>query len=92
QIWVSENLVTGLKEATIDDMRFYTSSDHHFVSVTIKMDHLIKNYNKAIMKRKQSTRWVFLYEKATKEDWKNYAKDLNLFLERKLGSNKGVEN
>ncbi|CAG8824337.1 2348_t:CDS:2, partial [Gigaspora rosea] len=41
------------------------------------------------MKRKQSTRWVFLYEEATKEDWQNYAKDLNLFLEKKLGSSKG---
>ncbi|CAG8812818.1 20028_t:CDS:1, partial [Gigaspora rosea] len=44
------------------------------------------------MKRKQSTRWVFLYKEVTKKDWQNYAEDLNLFLERKLGSSKGVEN
>ncbi|CAG8796041.1 8919_t:CDS:2, partial [Gigaspora rosea] len=28
QIWVSENLVTGLKKSTIEDMFSYTSSDH----------------------------------------------------------------
>ena len=35
QIWVSENLVTGLKESTIEDMISYTSSDHQFVLATI---------------------------------------------------------
>ncbi|CAG8729637.1 3974_t:CDS:1, partial [Gigaspora rosea] len=43
-------------------------------------------------KRKQLTRWIFLYEEATKEDWQNYAEDLNLFLKRKLESSKGAKN
>ncbi|CAG8743609.1 22132_t:CDS:1, partial [Gigaspora rosea] len=54
-----------------------TERDYNAPVVEIRLEHLISNYSKAIVKKKGYTRLVFLYNKVKQEDWENYRKELH---------------
>ncbi|CAG8798501.1 15833_t:CDS:1, partial [Gigaspora rosea] len=45
--------------------------------------HIIAKTSQAEVKRKRQTRTVYLYDWATKEDWKNYTQELQEQLNKK---------
>jgi len=84
QIWISESLNFGLKEALIEDMTTETGSDHSLVAVELLLDHLEFKDSLAQSKKKGVKRTIFLYDKATEENWYNYKNKLQHLLEKKL--------
>ena len=68
QIWISESLNFGLKEALIKDMTTETGSDHSLVAVELLLDHLEFKDSLAQSKKKGIKRIIFLYDKATEEN------------------------
>jgi exonuclease III len=68
QIWITEDLQLGLEQAEIVDAEYITSSDHNIVCAMLMFEHLIQTHSVAEMKKKDITRTIYLYDKATKEN------------------------
>ena len=83
-IWLSEDLANGLSESEIQNMDVCTSSDHNAVLAKIELGHLIRPYSAAKVRKEKQERMVFLYNKASKENWENYRQDLEKMLEKKI--------
>ena len=65
-------------------MDLCTNSDHKAVIAKMDLSYLITPYSAAEIKKENFKRTVFLYDKASKEDWENYRQELDTFLERKI--------
>ena len=50
----------------------------------MELSYLIILYSAAEIRKKNYKRTVFLYDKATKEDWEKYRQELNSVLEKKI--------
>ena len=68
QIWISDSLTFGLKEALIEEMTFETGSDYGLVAAKILLDYLGFSDRLAQTKRKGIKRIIFLYNKVTEEN------------------------
>jgi exonuclease III len=84
QIWVSDSLNLGLKEAYIEEMSIDTGSDHSLVATELTLEHLEIKSSLAQIKRKGEKRTIFLYDKATKENWDNYRNKLQYLLRKRV--------
>src|SRR5207253_8439271 len=84
QIRISERLNFSLKEALIEDITTETGSDHSLVAVELLLDHLEFKDSLAQSKKKGVKRTIFLYDKATEENWYNYKNKLQHLLKKKL--------
>jgi exonuclease III len=83
QIWVTEELANGLYDAEIQDMSSYTNSDHGAAVARIELNHLVALHKVSKLKKFEQCRTVFLYEKASKEDWEKYREELNKMFKNK---------
>ncbi|CAG8732613.1 25312_t:CDS:2, partial [Gigaspora rosea] len=63
QIWMSKELGLGILEAKIEEM----------TTVKIHLGHLIEKKNFSTIKQHEQKRTIYLYNKASTEDWKNYS-------------------
>ena len=61
-------------------MSIETGSDHGLVIADILLDHLDFRDSLAQIKRKGVKRTIFLYDKATKENWNDYKNKLQHLL------------
>ena len=76
QIWVSEDLKYGVLAADIVEADIITASDHAIVTANITMKHVVQVRSAAAERKKEISRNIYLYDEATKEDWKQYQEDL----------------
>jgi len=65
-------------------MTFEMGSDYGLVAAKILLDHLGFSSRLAQTKRKGIKRTIFLYDKATEENWNNYKRKLQHLLKKKL--------
>ncbi|CAG8825730.1 45182_t:CDS:2, partial [Gigaspora margarita] len=72
----------GLEVAEIQEAELLTSSDHKIVVASLSLKHLIKTYSKAETKKRGLVRTIFLYDKASKENWKSYQVKLERIIRR----------
>ncbi|CAG8672809.1 156_t:CDS:1, partial [Paraglomus occultum] len=84
QIWITEDLSYGLYDAEIQEMDICTNSDHNVVLAKLDLKHLIATWSSADLKRLGQQRTIYLYDKATKEDWENYKAELDQQLKKKI--------
>ncbi|CAG8822936.1 10549_t:CDS:2, partial [Gigaspora rosea] len=73
QIWTSKELGLGIVDAKIEEMSKWTDSDHNAAIVKIYLGHLIEKKNFSTIKQRGQKRTIYLYNKASAEDWENYA-------------------
>ena len=69
-----------IEQAKIVDTEFITSSDHNIVCAVVSIKHLVKSYSMAKMKKKNLSRTIYMYDEATKKNWKDYQADLKSYL------------
>ncbi|CAG8771553.1 8999_t:CDS:2, partial [Gigaspora margarita] len=82
-IWLEEEFQDIIMKAEIKDISILTGSDHKLVWAEIETSAIL-NYSKLRKKeRKGPTRKVFLYYKATEENWESYSKHVNSILKTK---------
>ena len=65
-------------------MTFETSSDYGLVATKILLDYLGFSSRLAQTKKKGIKRTIFLYDKATEENWNSYKRKLQYLLKKKL--------
>ena len=85
QIWVSDKLSYGLFDAEIQEIDVFTNSDHGAMIVEIDLKHLSSSQSAAACKRNKQTRTVFLYNKASKENWEDFRKQMDRLLQKSTG-------
>src|SRR5690242_5331563 len=85
QIWVSDKLSYGLFDAEIQEMDVFTNSDHGAMIVKIDLKHLSSSQSATAYKRNKQTRTVFLYNKASKENWEDFRKQMDRLLQKSTG-------
>ena len=68
QIWISDSLIFGFKEALIEEITFKTSSDYRLVVAKIQLNYLGFSDRLAQTKRKGIKKTIFLYNKAIEEN------------------------
>ena len=72
-IWIGEEMSDFLNEATIEDINLITGSDHKIVTASLEVNKILR-YGKLNRRDKNKpTRKIFLYHKATSEDWEAYS-------------------
>src|SRR5260364_369720 len=82
-IWVGEGLQNLIIKVDISDINILIGSDHKLVWAEVETDTIL-HYGK-LQRRKKSrpSRRVFLYHKATEENWESYSKCINALLRKK---------
>jgi uncharacterized protein YqgV (UPF0045/DUF77 family) len=65
-------------------MDICTNSDHDVVLAKLDLKHLIATWGLAELKKLGQQRTIYLYDKATKEDWENYKTELDQQLKKKI--------
>src|SRR5260364_217343 len=75
-------------EAKIKDMSTWTDSDHNAVIAKIYLGHLIEKKSLSTIKQREQKRTIYLYDKASEEDWENYA----MLLQRLQEGNQNLNN
>jgi hypothetical protein len=75
-IWLANELTSGLFESEMQDMDICTHSDHKAVTAKLVLDYLVVPSSAAKVRRSGQKRTVFLYDKATKDDWDDYRAEL----------------
>ena len=61
-----------------------TGSDHRLVTADVLLDHLDFRDSLVQIKRKGVKRTIFLYDKATEENWNDYKNKLQHLLKKRL--------
>jgi exonuclease III len=83
QIWMTEELASGLIDAEIQDMSSCTNSDHSAAVARLELNHITAWHKVSKLKKLEQYRTIFLYEKAAKEDWEKYREELDRMLKNK---------
>ncbi|CAG8459395.1 9337_t:CDS:2, partial [Gigaspora margarita] len=81
-IWVDEDIGSLIQDAVIEDIEDVTGSDHGLVWCLLEINKILRFSETSKNNKHQQTRKVFLYYKATEENWKGYRSCLN----HKLGT------
>jgi hypothetical protein len=75
-IWLANELTSSLFESEMQDMDICTHSDHKAVTAKLVLDYWVVPSSAAKVRRSGQKRTVFLYDKATKDDWDDYRAEL----------------
>src|SRR5205814_2352317 len=76
-IWVSESLSRALRQSDIEEMDMVTQSDHNLVWAEVGLEEILGPQKAETGDSWKATRKVYLYEKATKENWEDYRTQLD---------------
>ena len=76
-IWVSESLSRTLRQSDIEEMDMVTQSDHNLVWAEVGLEEILGPQKAETGDSQKATRKVYLYEKATKENWEDYRTQLD---------------
>ena len=80
---MSEKLALGLLRAEIEDAKDLTNSNYKAVMAEVWIGHMTANNRKSKIKGKDQSRTIYLYDEAKREDWEDYAAELQKCLQKK---------
>jgi hypothetical protein len=82
-IWVSNRIKEGVQKSDIEEMDIVTGSDHNLIWGSISTAPFLGFENRNLSKlniRNTPKRRIYLYQKASEEDWENYKSSLDNIL------------
>jgi hypothetical protein len=88
QIWISKELRAGLQKSDIEEMEFYTNSDHNLIWAQLELTPVLRYKEGQSAGREEIKRKIFLYNEATKENWEEYAIELEKLVKVAFSSNR----
>jgi ribonuclease HI len=93
-IWISEGLTEWLEDSDIEEMEGITQSDHNLVWARISLKGIIGTQRASTGDSRKATQKVYIYNKATKENWEDYRAQLDNILKVNYGKiqRRGEEN